>query len=102
MVGKRIDIRYLRIADHDVDEIGVGAHVLRFTDKDNHHRGAAGAADLHDLFLRLGTAPQSNDATIAMVHAAADRQLAARTVLLTTQTPEFLNITLVGRVVSSG
>ena len=36
-----IDVGDLRIADHDVDERLVGAHVLRLADRDRDHGGAA-------------------------------------------------------------
>ena len=53
MVGQRIDVGDLGIADRDVDEAGVGAHVLVLPIGDRHHGGALGAADLDHALLRL-------------------------------------------------
>ena len=46
VVGQRIDVGDLGIADRDLDEARVGAHVLGLADIDGHRRGALGAADL--------------------------------------------------------
>ncbi len=53
VVGQRIDVGDIRIADRDVDEAVVGAHVLRLADGDRHHGGALVAADLDGALLRL-------------------------------------------------
>ena len=44
-IGQRIDIGHLGIADRELDEARVGAHVLGFADIDGDRRGALGAAD---------------------------------------------------------
>ena len=53
VIGQRIDVGNVRIADHDVDEAGAGTHVLRLADGDRHHGGVIGAADLDDAILRI-------------------------------------------------
>ncbi len=103
MIRERIDVGHFRIADHDVDEIGVGAHVLRFADEDHDRGGAAGAADLHQLFLRLAACTPEQ-----RYHdcdgARGDRPPIGGTDFFTHDAnPEFFDIRiLVGRLVSSG
>ena len=53
MIGKRIDVRHLWIADDKVDEAGIGAHILRLADWHSHHNGAVAAADLDRSRLRI-------------------------------------------------
>ena len=55
-IGQRIDVRHLRIADRDLDEAGVGAHVLGLADEHRHRERARGPADLQRA-LRLRFAP---------------------------------------------
>ena len=54
VIGQRIDVGDIRIADHDIDEAGAGAHVLRLADGDRHHGRMIGAADLDDAILCIG------------------------------------------------
>ena len=75
-VGQRIDVGDLRIADRDVDEAGVGAHVLGLADIDLDRRRALVRADLdHALGLRLDGAQQRNPSP----RSAPPRSAAART-----------------------
>ncbi len=56
MIGERINVCDLRIADHDVDEAGGGAHVLRLADGDRHHGSMGVTADLDGAVLRMSVA----------------------------------------------
>ena len=56
VVGERINVGDVRIADHDVDEAGGGAHVLRLADGHRHHGGMLIAAKLDGALLRIGLA----------------------------------------------
>src|SRR5581483_10211175 len=51
VVGERIDVGHLRIADGDVDEAAVGAHVERLADGDQHHGGVRAAVDAHQVLI---------------------------------------------------
>jgi hypothetical protein len=52
MIGERINVGDLRIADHDVDEAGGGTHILRLADGDRYHGSMGVTADLNDAVLR--------------------------------------------------
>jgi hypothetical protein len=52
MIGERIDVGDIRVADHDVDEALVGANILRLADRHRHGRGARRVGKRNPL-LRL-------------------------------------------------
>ena len=61
MIGQRIDVGNLRIADDHVDETGISTYVLRLADRHRHHDGATVAADLDRSRLRVRVADDAQD-----------------------------------------
>ncbi len=59
MIGERIDVGDIRIADRDIDQVLVGMHVLRLADRHHHRRGVGGAGE-RDPLLRLRSAGREN------------------------------------------
>ena len=60
MIGERVDVGDVRIADRDIDQVLVGMHVLRLAER-HLHRRRVGRAGERDPLLRPQFAGRENE-----------------------------------------